>query len=102
MPELIRGRLIFEGGWFDHGGATAFNLYRSPQLHYGDPNAAGLWISHVRKVFGADANHIILWLATGCSARTRRSIMRLCSGKQGIGRAPLFCCRKSRVRPLKH
>src|SRR5215472_4594995 len=20
MPELIRGRLIFEGGWFDHGG----------------------------------------------------------------------------------
>ena len=34
MPELIRGRLIFEGGWFDHGGATAFNLYRLPQRHY--------------------------------------------------------------------
>jgi hypothetical protein len=57
VPDLIRGRLIFEGGWFDHGGATTFNLYRPPQRHYGDPNAAGLWISHVRKVFGANANH---------------------------------------------
>jgi hypothetical protein len=96
MPELIRGRLIFEGGWFDHGGATAFNLYRPPQRHYGDPNAAGLWISHVRKVFGANANHIILWLAHRVQ-RPHEKINHalMLGGKQGIGK-------DSMLEPVKH
>jgi hypothetical protein len=63
LPELIRNRLIFEGGWIDHAGATTFNLYRPPHRPTGDPGAAGMWISHIRRVFGADANHIICWLA---------------------------------------
>jgi hypothetical protein len=28
MPALIRGRLMFEGGWFDLPAAACFNLYR--------------------------------------------------------------------------
>jgi hypothetical protein len=28
MPALIRGRLMFEGGWFDLAAAACFNLYR--------------------------------------------------------------------------
>jgi Family of unknown function (DUF5906) len=96
MPELIRGRLIFEGGWFEHGGATAFNLYRPPQRHYGDPSAAGLWISHVRKVFGADANHIIRWLAHRVQ-RPHEKINHalMLGGKQGIGK-------DSMLEPVKH
>jgi hypothetical protein len=96
LPELVQGRLIFEGGWFDHGGATTFNLYRPPQRHYGDPNAAGLWISHVRKVFGADANHIIRWLAHRVQ-RPHEKINHalVLGGKQGIGK-------DSMLEPVKH
>ena len=97
LPELVHGRLIFDGAWFDQGGATTFNLYRPPQRHYGDPNAAGLWISHVRKAFGADANHIIIgWLAHRVQ-RPHEKINHalVLGGKQGIGK-------DSMLEPVKH
>jgi hypothetical protein len=44
-------------------------------------------ISHVRKVFGADANHIILWLAHRVQ-RPHEKINHalVLGGKQGIGK----------------
>jgi hypothetical protein len=95
-PALIRGRLIFEGGWFDHGGAATFNLYRPPQRQNGDPNAAGVWINHIRRVFGPDANHIIYWLAHRVQ-RPHEKINHalVLGGRQGIGKDTL-------LEPVKH
>jgi putative DNA primase/helicase len=63
LPMLIHDRLISEGGWFDHPGATCFNLYRPPTIKHGDPAKAGRWVDHVKKVYPDDADHIIKWLA---------------------------------------
>jgi hypothetical protein len=87
MPELIRGRLTFEGGWMEHPGATVFNLYRPPVAQAGDPAEAGMWIAHIRKVFGADADHIIKWFAHRVQ-RPHEKINHalVLGGKQGVGK----------------
>jgi hypothetical protein len=63
LPMLIRGRLIQDGGWFDHAGASCFNLYRPPTIKHGDATKAGRWVDHVRRVYPVDWDHIIKWLA---------------------------------------
>jgi hypothetical protein len=63
LPMLIRDRHISEGGWFDHPGATCFNLYRPPTLERGDSMQARPWLDHVKKVYPDDWEHIIMWLA---------------------------------------
>jgi hypothetical protein len=62
-PMLIRERLISEGGWFDHPGASCFNLYRPPTIKHGDPTKATRWVDHVKKVYPEDWDHMIKWLA---------------------------------------
>jgi Family of unknown function (DUF5906) len=63
LPMLIRERLISEGGWFDHPGASCFNLYKPPTIKHGDATKAGRWVDHVKKVYPDDWDHIIKWLA---------------------------------------
>jgi hypothetical protein len=63
LPMIIDDRLISEGGWFDHPGASCFNLYKPPMIKHGDATKAGRWVDHVRKVYPDDADHIINWLA---------------------------------------
>jgi hypothetical protein len=63
LPMLIRDRHISEGGWFDHPGATCFNLYRAPTIKHGDATKAGRWVGHVKKVYPDYWQHIISWLA---------------------------------------
>lgn len=58
-PELIRDRLVAEGGWIDKGGVSCFNLYRPPAVREGDPRNARLWLDHVAKVYPDDAGHIV-------------------------------------------
>jgi hypothetical protein len=62
-PMLIRERLISEGGWFDHVGASCFNQYRPPTIKHGDASKAGRWVEHVKKVYPDNWSHIIKWLA---------------------------------------
>jgi hypothetical protein len=97
MPELIRGHLIADGGWFDHGGVTTFNLYRAPQRLAGDPHQAGMWTSHIRRVFGdVDAVHILRWLAHRAQ-RPHEKINHalVLGGKMGIGKDMM-------LEPIKH
>lgn len=64
LPELIKDKLILEGGWIEHGGVACFNLYRGPAARGGDPTKAGPWLKHVIKVYGkTDGRHIVRWLA---------------------------------------
>ena len=58
-PQLIRDKLINNGGWIDRKGVTIFNLYRPPTLVHGDASKAGPWIDHVKKIYPDEADHII-------------------------------------------
>ena len=62
-PYIIKDKLINEGGWSAHQGVRCVNLYVDPPTLPGDPSKAGPWIELVRRVFPADADHIIPWLA---------------------------------------
>jgi Family of unknown function (DUF5906) len=62
-PLIIRDRLILDGGWIEHKGASVFNLYRAPDVLPGDPAKAEKWLEHVRFVYPDEADHTIKWLA---------------------------------------
>jgi hypothetical protein len=90
-PMLIKNRLISEGGWIHRDGCTTFNLYRPPKIKLGDPNKAGRWLRHVRRLYGGNAKHIILWLAH----RVQRAFEKVnhalfLGGNQGIGKDTLL------------
>ena len=63
LPQLIRDRLVGDGGWIDRKGVTVLNLYRPPRPPRGDAAKAGPWVKHVRNVYPDEAGHIIGFLA---------------------------------------
>jgi hypothetical protein len=58
-PELIRDRLVAEGGWIEKAGACCFNQYRQPVVKEGNPKNAKPWLDHIAKVYPDDADHIV-------------------------------------------
>jgi ribosomal protein L37AE/L43A len=92
QPMLIPDRLISEGGWIERNGVTCFNLYRPPMLEPGDASKAGPWLEHVHKVFGAEAEHIIKWLAQRVQRPQEKINHALVFGskKQGTGKDTLL------------
>jgi hypothetical protein len=63
-PMIIRDKLIINGGWVAHGGASVFNQYRPPEpTADGDPSKAERWAAHLRYIYPDEADHIINWLA---------------------------------------
>ena len=62
-PKVIEGRLTSEGGWITRPGCACFNLYRSPIVVTGNPAGAARWLDHVGRVYPAEADHIVKWLA---------------------------------------
>jgi hypothetical protein len=84
---IVKDRLVAVGGWFDHAGASVLNLYRPPTIVHGDPKQAGPWIDHVRKVYPADAEHIIRWCAYKVQfPQAKINHALLLGGPQGIGK----------------
>ncbi len=87
-PPLIADRLVSNGGWIPHPGASCFNLYRPPiPQPGGDPKKAAPWVEHISKVYPSDFRHIISWLAH----RVQRPQEKLnhalvLGGAQGIGK----------------
>jgi hypothetical protein len=100
LPMVISGRLIAEGGWIERDGVSCFNLYLPAAIKSGDAIKASPWIDHVRKVFGADADHIILWLAHRVQ-RPQEKINHalVLGGCQGIGKDTLLEPVKQAVGP---
>jgi hypothetical protein len=90
-PQIIKDRVVAEGGWKSRPGAWLFNLYHPPTLAAGDADKAGPWIDHVNKVYPTDAAHITQWLAH----RVQRPHEKLnhalfLGGAQGIGKDTLL------------
>lgn len=95
-PLLIRDRLVSDGGWIERRGCACFNLYRPPSIAVGDPDAAGQWIDHVRRVYPGEADHIIKWLAHRVQKPEEKINHALVlGGSQGIGKDSI-------LEPVKH
>jgi hypothetical protein len=91
LPMLVNDRVVDAGGWIEKRGVTIFNLYRPPTIVHGDAARAGPWVDHVRKIYPADADHIIKYLAH----RVQRPQEKIChglvlGGAPGIGKDTLI------------
>jgi hypothetical protein len=90
-PLIIRDKLILDGGWIEHRGASVFNLYRAPEVHSGDPAQAAKWLEHVRYVYPAEADHVVHWLAHRVQRPQEKVNHALVlGGMQGIGKDTLL------------
>ena len=91
LPQLVRDKLIGDGGWIDRKGATVLNLYRPPTIALGDPSKAGPWLDHVRRIYPDEADHIIAFLAHRVQ-RPEEKINHglVLGGLQGIGKDTLL------------
>jgi hypothetical protein len=99
-PQLIRDRLIIEGGFLDRPGAVVFNQYRPSTLKHGDPAKAGKWLAHVRRVYPNDADHLIPYFAH----RVQRPAEKLnhalmLGGEPGIGKDSMLAPVREAVGP---
>jgi Family of unknown function (DUF5906) len=99
-PKIIRDRLIMAGGFIDRVGVSIYNQYREPTLRHGDPDKAGPWLDHVRKVYPDNADHLIKWMAHRVQ-RPEEKINHaiVLGGKPGIGKDTLIEPVKRAVRP---
>jgi hypothetical protein len=91
FPLLIRDRLVSDGGWIKRNAVTTFNLYRPPTVEAGNAADATPWRDHIDRVFGSDAEHIVMWLAH----RVQRPYEKInhalvLGGLQGIGKDTLL------------
>jgi hypothetical protein len=91
-PTVIENRLMADGGWIPHIDARSFNLYRAPPPV---PPLAGAdaspWVRHVEYVFGAEADHIIKWLAHRVQRPHEKVNHALVlGGTQGVGKDTLL------------
>jgi hypothetical protein len=91
MPMLIRNRLISEGGWIERDGVSCFNLYRSPTIEPGNAAQATRWLDHARRLFGDDADHVLMWFAHRVQRPAEKINHALVlGGLQGIGKDTLL------------
>ena len=100
QPQRIENRLVSDGGWIDRPGCACFNLYRPPQIVPGNANEAGPWLDHVYRVYPADAERIIEWLAHR-RQRPHEKINHalVFGGLQGIGKDTILEPVKAAVGP---
>jgi hypothetical protein len=100
LSEIIRNRLLHEGGWIKRGGVTCYNLYLPPTIVPGDPGKAGPWINHVRLAYPDDADHVLDWLAH----RVQRPADKInhalvLGGEPGIGKDTLLAPVREAIGP---
>ena len=98
QPMILENRLVIEGGTIARPDATCFNLYLAPpELRGGDPEKAGKWLAHLRRLYPADgeADHICRWFAHRLQRPAEKPNHALVlGGAQGIGKDTL-------IEPLK-
>lgn len=100
QPQVVRDRLISDGGWISRAGCNVFNLYRPPIAMPGDATKAGPWIEHVQRVYPDDADHIVKWLAH----RVQRPAEKInhaivMGGNQGVGKDTILEPVKAAIGP---
>lgn len=99
-PPVVANRLISDGGWIVRAGCSVFNLYRPPNAQQGEAELARPWIDHIRRVYPADAEHLIKWFAhrAQCPAEKINHAIVL-GGCQGIGKDTMLEPVKAAIGP---
>jgi len=96
LPEVIRDRLIAEGGWIDRPNVACLNLYRPPTIVHGNAREAGPWVDQLKRVYPNDAEHITKFLAHRVQHPEQKvNHALLLGGSQGIGKDTV-------LEPVKH
>jgi hypothetical protein len=62
-PQIVRDKLLLDGGWLEQPGDVVFNTYVPPAVRPGRADGAGRWLEHIRLVYPADADHLLTWMA---------------------------------------
>src|SRR5215472_7902350 len=87
LPEIIRDRLLLEGGWTPKRGVACFNLYLPPTISHGDAAKAGKWLDHLRLIYPDEHDHILDWFAHRAQRPAEKINHALVlGGEQGIGK----------------
>jgi phage/plasmid primase-like uncharacterized protein len=109
-PALIKDRLLVNGEWIESKGCACFNLYVPPMIISGHADSAGPWLEHVRRVYPAEADHIVRWLAHRVQKPGEKINHALVlGGAQGIGKDSILepvihaigACNFSEVSPVQ-
>ena len=90
-PLVIKDRVMQISGYVQHQGASIFNLYRPPEPQPGDPSKARPWLTHLRKIYPNEADHIANYLAFKVQfpgEKINHAIVL--GGSQGIGKDTLL------------
>ena len=91
QPNLLKNKLVLDGGIVDAYGSTTFNLYKPPIVESGDPAQAGKWIEHVQNVYPQNVEHIFSWLAQRVqNPNVKINHALVLGGQQGIGKDTLL------------
>ncbi|HXU06087.1 MAG TPA: bifunctional DNA primase/polymerase [Polyangia bacterium] len=99
-PEIIRDRLVSDGGFFPRRGARVYNIYRRWNCPVGDATRAGPWLDLIDKIFGEERHHALSWLAHRVQRPSDKINHALViGGGQGIGKDTLLMPIRSIVGP---
>jgi hypothetical protein len=86
-PQIINGRLISEGGWFEQPKARSFNRYQPPKVRPGNAKDVDPWLEHIRRIYPTDVEHIIFWLAHRVQRpQDKINHALVLGGAQGVGK----------------
>ncbi|MGY4597724.1 hypothetical protein ACVWXL_005470 [Bradyrhizobium sp. GM22.5] len=98
--EIVKDKLIADGGWIERPGVSIFNLYRPPIIVTAGLNLTAAdvepWLNHTKTIYPSDWEHIVKWLAQRVQ-RPEEKINHclLLGGSQGIGKDTV-------LEPVKH
>jgi hypothetical protein len=85
--EVVKDRVVLQGGWTECEGARVYNSYKSPTISLGDPNEAGKWVDHVRRIYPDDSEHVMNYFAFKAQRPGEKiNHALILGGSQGIGK----------------
>jgi hypothetical protein len=88
LDKLIMDRVVGDGGgWIEKKGDMTLNEYKPPTIKLGDAHKAKRWVDLVRKIFPAEVEHILDWLAQRVQhPGIKINHALILGGLQGIGK----------------
>jgi hypothetical protein len=100
-PEMIKDKLVVEGGWIERQGMTTFNMYMPPIIRLDDLQNITVvdvapWLNHIQTIYPDDTEHLLKWMAHRAQRPGEKiNHCLLLGGEQGIGKDSI-------LEPLKY
>ena len=86
-PQIVKDKLVADGGFFDKPGASVFNLYKPPQMIAATNREIQFWRNHLHELWPDEADHMERWFAHRVQRPGEKINHALVpGGEQGIGK----------------